>query len=573
MNIRGDCMEYIIKNGTVYDPLNGINGEKMDICVKDGKIVESVSKNAKEIDANGLVVMPGGVDSHTHVAGAKVNVGRMFRPEDSKKDIYGKKGLRSGSGFSIPSTYKTGYQYSEMGYTTVVEAAMPPLIARHTHEEFMDTPQLDKAAMPLFGNNWMVLDYLKEGDLKMCAAYVAWLLKATRGFAIKIVNPGGTEAWGWGKNVHGLDDEVPYFGITPREIVRGLTEVNEMLGLPHSVHVHPNNLGHPGNWETTLETMDCVKDIKAKPKYGERTTVYYNTHVQFHSYGGTSWKDFESKGVEIAEYVNKNDHLVIDVGQVTLDETTTMTADGPMEYDLHMTNGLKWANCDVELETGSGVVPFIYSPKGPVYAVQWAIGLDLFLYTNTDRVLLTTDHPNAGPFTRYPRVIAWLMSKEYRDDWLNNKVHKWAIEKSSVADSDKEYSLFEIAQITRANQAKVLGLSVERGHLGVGAKADIAIYDINPEERDGKKIEKAFGAAKYVLKDGEVVVKDGSVVKEVYGDTIYVDVKLDEGLEEELMKDLRLKFKKCYSINLENYPVQDEYANSWKVINIDATNI
>ena len=566
-------MEYIIRNGTVYDPKNKVNGEKMDICVKDGKIVESVSKNALEIDANNKVVMAGGVDSHSHIAGAKVNTGRTLRPEDSKKDLFSKEGLRQGSGFSIPSTFKTGYQYSGMGYTTVIEAAMPPLVARHTHEEFMDLPQIDKAAMPLFGNSWMVLEYLKNGDLSMCAAYVAWLLKVTKGYAIKIVNPGGTEAWGWGKNVHGLDDEVPYFGITPREIVTGLAKVNEMLGLPHSIHVHPNNLGHPGNWETTIDTMDCVKDIKAKPKFGDRDTVYYNTHLQFHSYGGTSWKDCVSKGVETADYVNKNKHVMIDVGQVTLDETTTMTADGPMEYDLHMTNGLKWANCDVELETGSGVVPFIYSPKGPVYSLQWAIGLDIFLYTNPEKLILTTDHPNAGPFIRYPRVIAWLLSKEYRDDWIQNRVHKWAAQKSHITETDKEYSMYEIAQITRANSSKVLGLSGDRGHLGVGAKADISIYDIDPEEKSGKKIEKAFLEAAYVLKNGDIVVKNGNVVKEVYGDTIFVNAEINESLESELLKDLNMKFKKLYSVNMENYPVQDAYANSWMPINIDATEI
>ncbi|ACV23997.1 formylmethanofuran dehydrogenase subunit A [Methanocaldococcus fervens AG86] len=566
-------MEYIIKNGIVYDPLNGVNGEKMDICVKDGKIVESVSDKAKVIDASGCVVMPGGIDSHSHIAGAKVNVGRIFRPEDSKMEVYAKKGLRSGTGFSVPSTYKTGYQYSEMGYTTVIEAAMPPLIARHTHEEFMETPQIDKAAMPLFGNNWMVMEYLKEGDIKACAAFVAWMLKTVKGFAIKIVNPGGTEAWGWGKNVHSIDDPVPYFDITPREIIRGLAQVNELLGLPHSIHVHPNNLGHPGNWETTLETMKCVEGIEAKPRVGERETTFYNTHLQFHSYGGTSWKDFESKALEIAEYVNKSKHVVVDVGQVTLDETTTMTADGPMEYDLHMTNGLKWANCDVELETGSGVVPFIYSPKGPVYSVQWAIGLELFLNIDTDKVMLTTDHPNAGPFTRYPRVIAWLMSKKYRDEWLYNKVHKWAQQRSHVADADKEYDLYEIAKVTRANQAKVLGLSETKGHLGVGAEADIAIYAIDPEEKDGKKIEKAFRYAKYVLKGGEVVVKDGNIVKEIFGDTMYLDVQVGEDLMNEVLKDVEEKFRSYYSVNLENYPVSEEYANSWRVIKIDATDI
>ena len=32
--------ELLIKNGFVFDPLNKINGEKMDIAIKNGKIVE-----------------------------------------------------------------------------------------------------------------------------------------------------------------------------------------------------------------------------------------------------------------------------------------------------------------------------------------------------------------------------------------------------------------------------------------------------------------------------------------------------------------------------------------------------
>ena len=44
--------ELLIKNGFVFDPLNGINGEKMDIAIKNGKIVKSVHEHkAKKIDA------------------------------------------------------------------------------------------------------------------------------------------------------------------------------------------------------------------------------------------------------------------------------------------------------------------------------------------------------------------------------------------------------------------------------------------------------------------------------------------------------------------------------------------
>ncbi|MFQ6074474.1 MAG: amidohydrolase family protein, partial [Candidatus Bathyarchaeia archaeon] len=75
--------ELLIKNGFVYDPINKIDGEIMDIAMKDGKIVEKVEGNSvKVVDASGMIVMPGGVDIHSHIAGAKVNAGRMLRPED-----------------------------------------------------------------------------------------------------------------------------------------------------------------------------------------------------------------------------------------------------------------------------------------------------------------------------------------------------------------------------------------------------------------------------------------------------------------------------------------------------------
>ena len=76
--------------------------------------------------------MPGGVDSHSHVAGAKVNAGRLMRPEDHYKSVRPRTQLtHSGSGYTVPSVYKQGYDYAAMGYTTVFEAAMPPLDARH----------------------------------------------------------------------------------------------------------------------------------------------------------------------------------------------------------------------------------------------------------------------------------------------------------------------------------------------------------------------------------------------------------------------------------------------------------
>ena len=103
-------------------------------------------------------------------------------------------------GKSIPTVFKTGYEYARMGFTFAMEAAMPPLYARHVHEEIHDTPIIDEAALPVFGNNWFMLEYLKNHEIENNAAYVAWILNQTKGYGIKVVNPGGTEAWAWGLN-------------------------------------------------------------------------------------------------------------------------------------------------------------------------------------------------------------------------------------------------------------------------------------------------------------------------------------------------------------------------------------
>lgn len=569
--------EYLIKNGFVFDPVLGINGDKTDIAIKDGRFVETTDVSSpKVIDATGMTVMAGGVDVHAHVAGPKVNVGRNFRPEDKLKVKYEPtKGIkRMAGGFSVPTTLKTGYAYAQMGYTTVMEAAMPPLYARHVHEEMRDTPIIDEGAYPVFGNNWFVLEYLKNHEIENTAAYIAWLLRMTKGFAVKNVNPGGTEAWGWGLNCLTVHDPVPYFDITPAEIIRGLIEANEYLGLPHCMHVHGNDLGNPGNYETTLDTLKLAEGIKPNSKFG-RDEVLHHTHLQFHSYGGDSYssKGFESKSKEVMDYVNKQDNITIDLGVVTLDETTTMTADGPFEHHLSHMNHLKWANVDVELETAAGVVPFIYNPQSFIGVAQWAVGVELALYAKDPmKCFLTTDHPNAGPFTRYPRVMKWLMSKQARDDLLESAKYGDNVrDRCYIGELDREITLYEIAAMTRAGSAKALGLAHLYGSLKPGLDADLAVYDYNPETADDPElIEQAFGNARYLLKRGEMIINEGEIVSNGNKRTLWVDVKVNENAQVE--RDISEKFLRYYTVTQNNYEVAGKhYLPNPYVIEVDAT--
>jgi formylmethanofuran dehydrogenase subunit A len=542
-----------ITGGIVYDPAHGVDGETRDLWIRGGKLVspptDPSTRPTREIDARGLVIMPGGIDIHCHIAGPKVNVARKMRPEEKRKSPIRKTAIsHSGTMGSVPSTFATGYKYAGMGYTTAFDAAIPPLGARHAHEEFADTPCIDKGCYILMGNNHYLMRSIQQKEPQKVRAFIAWLLGATNGFAPKLVNPGGVEVWKChqGGNVHGLDEKVDHFGVTPRQIVRSVAEAAAELRLPHAVHIHCNNLGMPGNWQTTLETMKAVE--------GHRAHV---THIQYNSYGGGEGDEntFNSKVVPLAEYVNAHENITVDVGQVMFGETTSMTGDGPLGYFLsHIFKG-KWFSCDTEMESGCGITPIRYRNKSLVHSLQWAIGLEWYLLIDDPwRVVMSTDHPNGGSFLAYPQIIRLLMDRTYRKEMLD-KCPPTVRERSTLGDLDREYSLYEIAIITRAAPAKILGLS-HKGHLGVGADADITIYTPNDNQA------KMFELPRLVIKSGRVVIDDAELRDPFAGKTLHVAPEYDRDLE----SDIRAWFEQHYSIQWNNYPVDMSYLHAAELI-------
>jgi formylmethanofuran dehydrogenase subunit A len=536
-----------ISQGAVYDPANGVDGDVRDLWIAGGKMVAAPTdptvRPTRDIDARGMVVMPGGVDIHCHIAGPKVNVARKMRPEEKRKAevLHRTANTHSGTMGSVPSTFATGYKYAGMGYTTAFDAAIPPLSARHAHEEFEDTPCIDKGFFVLMGNNHYVMQSIQRNEPQKLKAFIGWLLGAAKGYAPKLVNPGGVEVWKSHQagNVHGLDEKVDHFGVTPRQIVGGVARAAAELRLPHPVHIHCNNLGMPGNWETTLETMKALE--------GHRGHI---THIQFQSYGGGEGDEntFNSKAVQLAEYVNANKNVTLDVGQVMFGETTSMTGDGPLGYFLSKVYGGKWFSSDTEMESGCGITPIKYKNKSLVHSLQWAIGLEWYLLVNDPwRVAMSTDHPNGGSFLAYPQIIRLLMDRTYRLDMLK-KCHPRIRERSTLGDLEREYTLNEIAIITRAGPARILGLK-HKGHLGPGADADVTIY--TPHENK----ETMFELPRTVIKAGRVMIDQGEIRDPLIGKTLHVAPEYDRDVE----SDIKEWFEKYYSIRWRNYPVDDSY--------------
>ncbi|MFG1428282.1 formylmethanofuran dehydrogenase subunit A [Roseixanthobacter glucoisosaccharinicivorans] len=534
-------MRVRITNGRIFDPASGAVDLLGNVLIEDGRIVaDDPALRADEThDAAGCVVMAGGIDLHSHIAGGKVNLARLLMGEDRRAnpEPFGAF-CGCGGGNAAPTTHVTGCRYAQMGYTAVFEPAMVGANARHAHLEMADIPNIDTGGFLVLGNDDFLLRLIAQGEGQTAINdYVAWMLAATQTCAIKIVNPGGISAFKFNARSLDLDEAGPHYTLTPRRVLQTLQRAVTELGIPHPIHLHGCNLGVPGNVATTLSTIGATEGFPL-----------HLTHVQFHAYGKEGDRRFSSGAAEIAAAVNANPHISVDVGQIMFGQTVTASADLMAQYRNHsLASPKKWVGMDIECDAACGVVPFAYRDKSFVNALQWAIGLELFLLIEDPwRVFLTTDHPNGGPFTSYPHLIRLLMDRDFRAEQLA-RLHKAARAHTNLAELKREYTLEEIAIVTRAAPARTLGLK-DRGHLAPGAIGDVVLY------ADMADREAMFSAPRLVLKDGRTIVRDGEIVDLVQGRTYAVKPPFDPLMD----KRMDRWFDEAIGLKAKHFRISDD---------------
>ena len=506
-----------IANGRVVDPVHDRDAVG-DVWIENARIVAPPSARAADrtIDAAGCVVMAGGIEVHSHVAGGNVVLSRLLLPE---------LGLQEPAANPHGSAGEIGTLYARMGYTTVIEPALAPSNALATHLELADIPLVDRGALCVLGNDDQLLALLRDRESAAAIRdHVALTLATSRGLGVKVINAGGAAAFKDGVARFGLDDEVPSYGLTSRHILLALLQAVEALGVPHPLHVHCNNLGLAGADETFVATMEAA----------EGRPIHF-AHAQFYAYGAREAGGFTSAAPRLCEALERHPNATLDVGQVVFGQTCTISLDILRQFvGRKAASPRKWILNAGDAE-GGGIVPFAYRRSSATSALQFAIGLEIMLRSPDPwRVLLTTDHPNGGPFTAYPRILHLLMSQEERDREFATLPDVVA-ERSSVLGIEREYTLSEVAAMTRAGPARVLGLP-DRGHLGVGARADVAVYRDEPDRTA------MFGSAAFVLKNGEVVLEDGAVLAQPAGRTLSFSVETDAAMAKRADAYLRQRF-------------------------------
>ena len=224
---------------------------------------------------------------------------------------------------------------------------------------------------------------------------MGYVVHATKAMGVKVVNPGGISAFKF--NQRKLDvDERPcalagHAAADPAARWRGRCT---SWAWPHPLHIHASNLGVPGNidsrpWPPSMRSMACRGHL---------------THVQFHAYGKEGPKKFSSAALRLAETVNATPNVSHRRRPDPVRQTVTASGDTMRQHaNSDLGSPRKWIGADIECDAGCGVVPFRYREQSYVNALQWCIGLELFLLIEDPwRIVLTTDHPNGAPVHQLP---------------------------------------------------------------------------------------------------------------------------------------------------------------------------
>ncbi len=307
-----------------------------------------------------------------------------------------------------------------MGFTTVVEPALVAQGAVQAHLELADIPYIDRGALAVLGNTDFLLKMLRAATRSARLASTITsrgASRTTKALGVKVINAGGGAAFKENVRTFGLDDVVPSYGVSSRAIIQALA-ARRCTGSAFRTRciVHCNNLGVAG---TSDVTADRDHGGGGRPADASRAPAILRL-----------WRREGKRNFSSAAQLGGGDHFP--------QERHRRHRSGDVRADRHHFRRRACANIAGRSGAkpkksiiwdgdgnGGGIVPYAYNAKNYYNALQWAIGLELFLLIDDPwRVFFTTDHPNGAPFTTYPQVLHLLMDANERADWISTACRK-----------------------------------------------------------------------------------------------------------------------------------------------------
>lgn len=539
----------LVKNGFVFDPFNSIEGEKKDILIENGKVVDKFvsSSDIREIDAKGKTVIPAALEIHAHVASQQLNWVRLLG--SNNQDFQ-----NQWTGLTLNTIAK---DYISNGYTFILEANVFPSLTKQTIFDLKRLPVLDKAFLLNTSNLWALeLEFQKE-MVEEGAVLLSNLLEKVKGFGLKAYNPFEAEYWNWKVIRKNLTDKGRLFNFAPMDVYEKLPRFVEHLGLPHSIHAHIEGYESQYSKENLLTTLNRVKSLGLKPNpknnFGiKRSQIFHLAHASSYNIDGDN--------SELIKFYNKNQDFDMDLGFLGFNTINPL-----ITSDRHLINKLnnsadpyKLIRSSVESEGDSFATLRKFSKKKKEDCIMWANAIDLALNISPWQLQFSVNYPNYANITNLPEIASWLMNNDARDQYMKG-IDTSFLKDNALISNDKILTFNELIILTRSSPAKSLGIGSIKGNLGLGADGDLNILNLNLNDtdtsRDYEKFKSALSDIEYVIKAGEIIKNHDKINLDSSGKVLWASGKPEKGDTKSILEKKKDFYQKYYSNFYDSYTI------------------
>jgi len=541
----------IIKNGIVFDPINNISGEKKDLLIEAGKIVDKFKgtnpKDTKSIDASGKTVIPGAIDIHTHIASQQTNNIRLLGSKNKEFQQFW-------NGLTLDYLTK---EYVSKGYTFIVEANVFPSLAKQTIFNFGQIPILDKAMLINASNLWALELEYQKGDIEKSSVFISDLLDLVKGFGIKIYNPFEAEEWDFKEIRDDITTNGRLYNFNAMNVFRNMTKTVENIELPHSVHVHIDGYELEVGQLNALKVLADIKTQGLTPNQSsqtkiKRSEIFHLAHASAYSFNDNT---------KLINFFNSNNNFDLDLGFIGFNPMNPLITSDRRLINKYLNKKKTSKNYPIikgAIESeGDHFETFRILKKDNLnYCTIWANALNLALGIKDKwKMQFSINFPNYAHLTDIPEIISWLLNKNIRDKFTDDMNPDFK-QDNPLLNIEDTFSINDLIIITRASPAKSLGLGDIKGNLGTGADADINILNRNLQELDPltqiDDIKRAFSDVEIVIKNGEIVKKGDKINHNHKGKIYWSNGSNNHEDYEKIMNKKREFYKKYSSIFYES---------------------
>ncbi|HMF33000.1 MAG TPA: amidohydrolase family protein [Candidatus Lokiarchaeia archaeon] len=444
----------------------------MDVEIQDGKIVEkSSASDVEEIDAEGRIVVPAGIDLHAHLGTNVAVAAGLFGKQWAAKTI--------------------AQEYLQAGFTFAATRSVSLLDAVRTHHFLRLIPGIDAGMFLAVGSLWMnATDYQQE-NVEGIAGTLAYFVSKLQSLGVEISQPFSSEYWHWAEENPSLVAPTKHFDIPPEKVVLGGLEGAQRAGLRSKVFVEL-----PINHQAT--NLELLREHIANLDAG--ALPYHLVQGQFYAQGSET-----NTGTSITDLLNKHEWLSTDAGCANLTgERIVATTD---RWLINSSGPSLRGTYELDQDIGAGI--HAWDLRTPPAGLWWVSSLEILLSAGKRQqpAAFSFDSPNFGNPSEFGKFLTLLLSKPLRDE-RGPEVVGELYAQSTLAGLEEDLSIPDLIQVTRVVPATILGISTMKGHLGINADADVAILDLKP---DDSITESSLDQAWVTIKGGQVVWKNNTL--------------------------------------------------------------